>query len=869
MNHMAHTPAPDGAPLTPAPTTLRAPISGWLIPLSEVPDPVFSERMLGDGVAIDPIGSTLHAPCDGTILTIHRAKHAVTLQIANGAELLMHIGLDTVALGGEGFTPHVTAGQTVKSGDPLITFDLDALAARVKSLVIPILLMTSDSASIALPIVDRAVATGDPLFTVVPAGTPASQVNAVVAAAGAPEARREVRMLDPHGIHARPAGLLVVCAKRFTAEITLQANGRSANCRSTSALMLLGVQHGDLITVVARGSDAAVAADAIAAQITQSTGTDGAPAAAAAPAVAPAPRPATRPAAAAAIAATSDPATVTAVTAAPGLAVGHAIRLVAERLDIVEAGQGSTVEQARLRDALAQVRATIQATIAAAPDAGAKSLEILTAHLSFLDDPDLIDGADALIQQGKSAAFAWTDSTTQQIEALRHMGNALLAERASDLLDVQRRVTLVLLGKTETGPALVEDSILIADDLLPSQLTGLDPARLAGICLAAGGPTSHVAIIAASLGIPALVAAGPAVLAIADTTALILDADNGTLRIDPPAAEIDRARSVAARRRHASQENRASAQAECRMADGTRIEVVANLGSPDDVAAALANGAEGCGLLRSEFMFLERDTAPTEDEQLAQYQATASALQGRPLIIRTLDAGGDKDLSYVELPASENPALGLRGVRMSLWRPNLLRDQLRAILRVQPVGQCRILLPMIATLADLRTVRAMIAEEQANLGLTSPIPVGIMIEVPSAALLADHFAVEADFFSVGTNDLTQYTLAMDRTNPHLAKQVDAFDPAVLRLIAEAARGARAHGRWIGVCGSLASNPLAAPVLIGLGVTELSGTATSLPAIKALVRTLTMETCMQIASQALAQESAAAVRHLLRTRWPEL
>jgi phosphocarrier protein FPr/phosphocarrier protein len=296
--------------------------------------------------------------------------------------------------------------------------------------------------------------------------------------------------------------------------------------------------------------------------------------------------------------------------------------------------------------------------------------------------------------------------------------------------------------------------------------------------------------------------------------------------------------------------------------------VFANLGSLADVKPALAGGAEGSGLLRSEFLFLNRDAPPDEESQLADYQAIATALEGRPLVIRTLDAGADKALPYLEMEEGENPQLGVRGVRLGLERPDLLRTQLRAILRVKPVGQCKIMLPMIADVEEVRTVRKMVDEEKAKLGIAAKVEFGIMIEVPSAAVMANELASETDFFSVGTNDLTQYVLAMDRMNPALARYVDALHPAVLRLIKTAADGAHAHGRWIGVCGALAAAPLAAPVLVGLGVTELSGTAKAVPQVKAMLRKVTEAECREAAEEALAQKTAADVRAALAARWPD-
>jgi len=371
----------------------------------------------------------------------------------------------------------------------------------------------------------------------------------------------------------------------------------------------------------------------------------------------------------------------------------------------------------------------------------------------------------------------------------------------------------------------------------------LDATRLAGICLAAGGPTSHVAILAAAMGIPALVALGAAVLDIAEGTWVILDAEQGNLATAPDQTALAAAEQTLTARQQRKQVERAAAHADCRTADGIRIEVFANLGSLAEAQVAMAHGAEGCGLLRTEFLFLERDSAPDEDEQLQQYQGIATTLAGRPLVIRTLDIGGDKPIPYLPMPAEPNPALGLRGVRTSLWRPDLLRVQLRAILRVQPAGQCRVLLPMITDTAEIRAVRR-------------------MIETPAAALLAERVANEVEFLSIGTNDLTQYTLAMDRGHSELAHRIDGLHPAVLRLIAMTVAAAEKHSRFVAVCGGLASEPAAVPVLLGLGVHELSVVPTLVPQLKSLIRTLTLDACRSLAQRAVALDTAEAVRTLV-------
>jgi len=841
---------------------LRAPIGGWLGSIADVPDPVFSGRILGDGFAIDPTDATLRAPFAGVVTSLHRAHHAVTLRADDGAEVLMHIGLDTVALKGDGFTPHVAEGDRVKVGDPLISFDMDVISQLVRSLVVPVVLTNGERFTLAVSGVDREIAAGDEVATIVPQGEAApspartSDGDAVFV---------KVRIADPHGIHARPAGLIAEAAKSGTAEVIIRLGDRKASAASPVGLMLLGAQHNDELTIEARGTDGAEVANRIAALL----GGPEAPATTA-PAYTPEVVAAAEPVAPAAADAPElwGPGvakTIEGTTASPGLAAGVSVRITSEDFEVSEAGADVEQEIKELRAALKTAAADIGAKIAASKG---QQAEILTAHLSFVEDPDLRDAAWTMIRDGKSAAFAWKTAIDRQVAALRKLGNPVLAERASDLEDVRRRVLAILLGVSGSATVLPDDAIIFAADLLPSQFADLDLTKVAGIVLAYAGPTAHVSILAASKGIPAVVAAGAGVLCVPDGQPVVLDADQAAVRINPPVDELAGVRAAVVRRRERLAANRAATQDDCYMADGKRIEVVANLGGPADVAVALESGAEGCGLMRSEFLFLNRTSAPSEDEQYAQYQAIADGLKGRPLIIRTLDAGADKDVPYANLPKEENPALGLRGVRMSLWQPELLRTQIRAILRVKPYGQCKILLPMIATLADLRDVRKVIDEEMKALARSAPIEVGIMVEVPSAALISKTLAAEADFLSVGTNDLAQYTLAIDRVNARLAKQLDPFHPAVLRLIQLAAEGAKAHGRWVGVCGSLASFPLAAPVLIGLGVTELSATSGSIAGIKAMVRTLDMNTCKAAAEAALALESGEAVRRMLAKSWPE-
>lgn len=823
--------------------TLYSPLDGWAAPLAEVPDAVFAERMLGDGVAVDPTGSVLCAPCDGTVLSVHHTGHAVSVRSVAGVEVLMHIGLETVGLSGEGFEVLAAGGQAVKAGDPLIRFDMDIIARRAKSLITPIIVTNGDAFFVATHTEGRLVRVGEPLMTLTPMGQVAG-----AAAEGDAVARRQVAVTHGHGLHARPAAVLANAAKALSAVTHVEFGERRASARSPVAVMSLGVRGGDTITLTAMGEGAVDAVEALARVIEDEINAMPAPAQAA-----PAP-PAATPPSAEVVPLT----TLKGVRAAPGLAIGAAVRLDEPEIEVSEIAAGVADETQALEAATAAVRASLSDQ---ARTGSADQRAILEAHLAFLEDPALVDAAREAICRGLSAGIAWREAVQAQVAVLEALGDAHLAERAADLKDLERQVLLALSGEAAAERVLPDNAILLAEDLLPSQLIGLDPARIAGICLARGGPTSHVAILASTLNIPAVVAAGPRVLAIQDGALLILDGDAGLLQVAPKPAEIEAAQSRLAQARARKRTAEAAAHEAARTADGVRIEVFANVASVAEARAAAKAGAEGCGLLRTEFLFLDRQDAPDEDEQARDYQAVADAFDGRPVIIRTLDAGGDKPLGYLPLPPEENPALGLRGVRVGLWRPDLLKTQLRAILRASLEGQCRIMLPMIASLSELRAVRVLVDEAAADLGLKRRPQLGIMVETPAAAVTADLLATEADFLSIGANDLAQYGLAMDRTNAQFAAQIDGLHPAVLRLIGQAAAGGAKHGRMVAVCGALAFEPAAVPILIGLGVTELSGAASAVPEIKALVRGLTLAGCRDLAERALAQTSAEAVRTL--------
>jgi phosphoenolpyruvate-protein phosphotransferase len=839
---------------------ILAPFSGWCSTLDEVPDPVFAGRMLGDGLAIDPTEAILTAPCAGEIVTLPASAHAVSIRTPHGIDVLIHIGIDTVQLGGRGFGARVRPGAVVRAGDELIRFDLDVVARGAKSLMTPILVTPMDGLALRRCRATGLVSAGDLLFEV------ASDAAAGVAS-GAPPLHAactpneaitvQTLIVTLHqGLHARPAALLAQRAKSFDAEATLSAHGRSANARSVIAIMALGVRHGDELTIRASGTQAAQSVKSLVAGIQEALRMEPAAAHGAVPPNNPR---ATPPGTASTPRPSSAAGVLSGVIAVPGFAVGRATRIERREIAVTENGAGPAHEGAELEQALINVRTRLERVAAAG---GTTRREIIAAHLEFLADPQLRETAHELIAAGKSAAFAWRRAIRGAVAALEALDDSRLRERADDLLDVESHVLLALAGEARPmNLPLPERAVLIADDLLPSELTALDRQRLAAICLSGGGATSHVAILAAAMEIPMIVGLGAGIGQVGDGATVIVDADNGTLHTAPAAAAIEQARTAVESRRLRRAETRAEAQAECRTHDGARIEVFANLGNMQDAAAAIANGAEGCGLLRTEFLFIDRDTAPQEAEQLAAYQAIADVLRPRPFILRLMDVGGDKPLRYLPLPAEQNPALGLRGVRTALSRPDLMRTQLRAALRVQPLGSVRLLIPMITDVAEILAVRSVVDEIRAELRIHTRIELGAMIETPAAALTAPTLVREADFLSIGSNDLTQYTLAMDRGHPQLASRTDALHPAVLRLIAATTSAGDAASKLVAVCGGVAADRFAVPILLGLGVRELSVVPGAVPAIKHQIRALRMSECRELAVRCLDLASSAEVRAL--------
>ena len=687
------------------------------------------------------------------------------------------------------------------------------------------------------------------------------------------------------GLHMRPAAVLVRTAAGFDADIAVTNTtcGKGpVSARSLNAVATLGVRHGDEILLRASGPQAEEALAAIGRLAdddwgdphdARSPGDEGASARR--------PRPADADASQAPPPASGS--VLQGLPASPGVAIGKARRLWAAPVEVPDGvSPDREADWAALERALAATGDDIRrARDSVAARAGGPEAAIFDAHLLFLEDEGLLGPArEGVMRHGKSAARAWADAVAAASATWESLDDPYLRARAVDLSSIgdqvlRRLVTAPSGGAPGGGPPAASldpgaAGIVVAPDLTPAQAVGLDPAQVLGVACAFGGPTSHGAILARSLAIPAVVGAGRALLGVAEGTLLVLDGEAGTVTVDPPAATVRATEDLRAGRARAEAEARATAHALAVTRDGVVVHVAANVAGPRDIGPAVAAGADGVGLLRTELLFLETDHLPTEDEQVRAYREVAEGLGGRPLTLRTLDVGADKQLPYLPLEREQNPNLGLRGIRLGLSHPEVLFGQLRAALRVAADHPVRVMFPMVATVDEARLAREVLDEARASLiaeGIAVPerIAVGIMVEVPAAALMVEAFVPHVDFFSLGTNDLAQYVLAADRGNAAVAALADALHPAVLRLIDRVARAAAEGGRGVAVCGEMAGDPLAIPVLLGLGIAELSMGAARIPPAKQAVRATDLSAARQLAGEALAAESAADVRRLASRR----
>ena len=493
----------------------------------------------------------------------------------------------------------------------------------------------------------------------------------------------------------------------------------------------------------------------------------------------------------------------------------------------------------------------------------------------FLDDPVLLDGVKEKIETRQcNAGFAFRESIDAMTRAYRELDDAYLRERAADVVDMGNRVLRILIGRDLPALSFEKPVILFAEELTPSDTVQLDPAKVLAICTALGGGTSHSAIVAKALGIPAVVGLGPDIGTLPENTTLAVDGGQGLVWPNPAPsrlAEFERLRDAWLNRQQKTRKLALAPAATLGQAPVT-IDVAANITGPHDAKTALDYGAQGVGLFRTEFMFLGRSQAPALAEQIAVFSQVAGIMQSRPLVIRTVDVGADKRICCLDMEPEDNPFLGLKGIRFCLAHPDMFKTQLTAILTASPGHNFKLMFPMISTIEEFYNAKAILDEVKQTLRTCGTpfdehMEVGMMIEVPSAVAVADQLAVKADFFSIGSNDLTQYLMGADRGNPKVSHLVNALNPAVLRMVAQTAGAARKAGIWVGMCGELAANPLAAPLLIGLGLDELSMSAPNIPQVKNAIRRCTMQQAKELARSVLNLETARQVETYLRSNLP--
>ncbi len=667
-------------------------------------------------------------------------------------------------------------------------------------------------------------------------------------------AEKTVILTNPLGLHARPAAELVRLAREFAARVTVENLDRAADpapAVSINGLLSLGARQGDRLRLRADGTGAAEAVEALG-RFIEDLHSEAPPADRARPDAAP------------------GEGQLTGIPGSAGVAIGPLVRLHPAPAAIeTAAAEDADAEWARLEAAIRGARQDTRALQSWAENhAGRPQAAIFEAQCLFLEDPQLLAGvSDLVFGQRCSAGLAWRMQTEELAARLNSLDDPYLRTRAADVADVAERVARRLAGQGPSGLRLAAPAVVAARDLAPSEVADLDPAHTLGLALEGSSANSHSVILARAMGIPTVAGLGPPLAAVAEGTTVALDGEAGILWISPSPVETRRIEERRANWLRAREAARTARHRPAATREGRRVRVLANISSVTEAAAAVDSGAEGVGVLRTEFLFQGRTNAPAEEEQRAAYREIAASLGGRPLVIRTLDAGGDKDLPYMNIGEEPNPFLGWRGVRLTLGRPEICKTQIRAILRAAAASPVDILLPMVACLEELRECKALIAAATAELEGEGIVfhrraKTGVMIEVPAAALMAAELAREADFFSIGTNDLCQYVMAADRTSVKVASLADPFQPPVLRLLRLTVDAARAVGIEVTVCGEMAADPLATPLLLGLGVDEFSVSAHLIPELKTSIGRWTLPEARRRAEAALAADSAAAVRRIL-------
>jgi len=671
----------------------------------------------------------------------------------------------------------------------------------------------------------------------------------------------EAKVVDAQGMHARPASLISEQAAKFSGtDIRIRNDQRTATARSMASLLTMGASQGDALVISAEGPEAEQAVQVLADMINAGLDNDDAQENAAY-------QPLT---VLTALPEVQCRRTLRGSAASPGITLAPAFKLQTEKIRYEEQGRDPKQEAELFSTALSEAARQLDDLQADLQHKAPNEAAILHAQRQLLQDELILTDSEKYIVNGKTAAWSFHQAVEKQVESLKKVDNERLRARIADLIDVRDRVLALMVPAASAVAYPQTDFMLLAKDLTPSQTAGLHGLKVRGICTELGGPNSHMAILARALGIPAVVGLGEGELAgIDDGELIIVDPQASSVYVDPDDATrknglkwIEQWEQI--RKAEDSQKHKAA-----ETLDGHHVDVVCNIATPEDAKLVLENGGEGVGLLRTEFLFESSEAEPTVAEQCDSIKAIIAELGDRQLIVRTTDIGGDKPVSWMHIPHEDNPFLGMRGIRLSFKYEEMFRRQLEAIYRAALWQQeasgstgLHIMFPMIGRMSEWNKAREIAESVREKVGAPR-LPLGIMVEVPSAVMIADHLAKEVDFFSIGSNDLTQYALAIDRLHPDLCCEADSYHPALLKMIEMTVKAARAHGKWVGVCGNAAASPNLAVLLVGLGVTELSVSPANVAAVKNIIRAVNYKKLQEKANKALQMESSEAIRDLYK------
>jgi phosphoenolpyruvate-protein phosphotransferase len=828
--------------------SLHMPCKGILLSLSQVPDPVFSEKMVGDGFAIDPLEDTLYSPVQGIVKNISKTKHAITIETEKGINVIIHFGLESIVLDGRGIEIFVKKNNVVGIKNALMKFDISYISPKIKSFITPIII--SDYKGIALKqntpgIFERhsKVLSVDNLNKI----DVFSKNDAIDDTAK--QAEQKVIINNLHGIHARPAAKIAKAAKAYKSFITINDKHKKANAKSLIDIMSLGLKYQEEATLKASGNDADIAIKAISDIILNLHDENET-----------------------IVAEEKDLSTIGKVNgkqyfgiaASKGQAIGRLIGTTEIDFVFDKHSINTEVEQNRLSSAIKSYSKSLDNSLGK-DDLDKEKESIISAHIELLKDEKLLDMSRKYIfEENNTAEFAWQNTSLKIIETLKLSNNKIMVDRCADIKDIYKQILLLLTGQKTSQKKYPENTILFAQEFTLSDILHLDK-NIIGLVSVKGGRTSHVAIVAGNKCIPLIIQVNTNITNYLNQE-VILDADSieqATIEVDPT---VDKKRDFLDSIKKSKDVLRSMQESVLLPAttrDRTNIECYMNINSVDECKNFLESGADGIGLFRTEFIYINKKSAPSEDEQFQIYKNIINSLEGRPTIIRTLDAGGDKEIPYLNLEKEMNPFLGIRGIRLTLAHPDLLRTQIRALIRTES-SNLQIMFPMVSNIDEFRKAKAIYNEEHEKLGVSTRQKLGIMVEVPSVIMQAEIFAKEVDFMSVGTNDLTQYLLAMDREHNELAKEIDHLHPAVLIALSRIQKVSKEYNTKLSVCGMMASDEEAIAILVGLGISNFSMRRNVLAQNKAFIRKLDKAQSSKIASKVLELDNQVSVRQYIQS-----